>query len=135
MEWIQQNIFNILMAIIVLWVVWKRILAPKLSGVKKMTASDYLTQRDQPHTLLDVRSPSEWQSGHSPIAIHMPLGDVMTRMHELSKDKKLVVLCASGNRSAMAATKLAQAGFEDVYNFSGGMGAWQAAGLPIKKGC
>jgi rhodanese-related sulfurtransferase len=52
----------------------------------------------------------------------------------ISKDLPLVVICASGNRSAMAATKLANAGFEPVYNFSGGMGSWQAAGLPMKSG-
>jgi len=46
----------------------------------------------------------------------------------------LVVICASGNRSAMAATKLAKAGFEPVYNFSGGMGSWKSAGLPVKSG-
>jgi len=55
-------------------------------------------------------------------------------MGELATDKPFVVVCALGNRSALAATKLAQSGFENVYNFSGGMGSWKGAGLPVKMG-
>jgi len=134
MEWIQQNIVNILIGMLMLWLVWKRFIAPKLSGVKTMSASDYLNFRHEAHTLLDVRSLGEWESGHPSKAVHIALGEIKSRMGELAKDKPLVVVCASGNRSAMAATKLAQSGFDDVYNFSGGMGSWQAAGLPMKSG-
>jgi len=134
MEWIQQNIVNILIGVLIVWLVWKRFIAPMMLGVKSMSAADYHGFRKQEHTLLDVRSSSEWQSGHPSSAIHIDLSSISSRMHELAKDKPLVVICASGNRSAMAATKLARSGFEDVYNFSGGMGAWKAASLPTKKG-
>jgi len=134
MEWIQQNLVNILIGALVFWMLWKRLIAPKLSGVKSMSAADYMSFREQEHVLLDVRSAGEWESGHASQAIHIALGEIGSRMSELPKDKDLVVVCASGNRSAMAATKLAKAGFEPVYNFSGGMGAWQSAGLPMKTG-
>lgn len=134
MDWVQQNIGNILIGSFILWLLWKRLIAPRLSGVKSMSAADYHTFRNEKHTLLDVRSKGEWQSGHPSHAMHIELGEVSQRMHEIDKDKPLVVICASGNRSAMAATKLANAGFETVYNFSGGMGAWQSAGLPVKQG-
>ena len=134
MEWIEQNTGNILVAIVIGWLLWKRLIAPKLSGVKTMSAADYLAFRNEDHTLLDVRSSAEWQSGHPASAVHIELGDVLKRMHEIPKDKPLVVICASGNRSAMAATQLAKSGFEPVYNFSGGMGSWKGAGLPVKKG-
>jgi len=134
MEWIQQHIGNILIALAISWLIWKRFIAPKVSGVKSMRASDYHAFCDQAHTLLDVRSSGEWASGHPSTAIHIELGEIVQRMHELPKDKPLVVICASGNRSVMAATKLAKAGFDSVYNFSGGMGAWQSAGLPVKSG-
>lgn len=134
MDWIQQNIVNILIGGFVFWIVWKRFIAPKISGVKSMAASNYLSFRDQEHTLLDVRSLAEWESGHPSKAVHIALGEINSRISELAKDKPLVVICASGNRSVVAATKLAQAGFDDVYNFSGGMGSWQAAGLPVKAG-
>jgi len=134
MDWIQQNIVNIIIGTLVFWMLWKRLIAPKLSGVKSMSASDYQSFRHENHTLIDVRSDGEWQSGHPSHAIHIELGQVSQRMQEIPKDKPLVVICASGNRSSMAATKLANAGFEPVYNFSGGMGAWQSAGLPVKQG-
>ncbi|PCI43976.1 MAG: rhodanese [Proteobacteria bacterium] len=134
MDWIQQNIINILIGTFVCWILWKRFIAPKISGVKSMSASDYQHFRHEEHTLLDVRSLGEWESGHSGKAVHISLGEINARMDELAKDKPLVVICASGNRSVVAATKLAQAGFDDVYNFSGGMGSWLAAGLPVKSG-
>lgn len=134
MEWVEQHVGNILIAIVIGWLIWKRFIAPKLSGVKSMSISNYHVFRHEEHTLLDVRSTSEWESGHPSNAIHIELGEIFKRMNELSKDKPLIVICASGNRSAMAATKLANAGFAAVYNFSGGMGSWKGAGLPVKSG-
>jgi len=134
MQFMQQNAVYIFLALLIGWMLWQRVLAPKLSGVKSISAKNYMQMRNEPHTLLDVRQAGEWAAGHAGTAIHMPLGEVAKRMHELPKDKPLVVICASGNRSAMAATALAKSGFETVYNFSGGMGAWQGAGLPCKSG-
>jgi len=134
MDFLQQNSVNIFFGLLVGWILWKRLVAPKLSGVKSMSASDYKQLANQPHTLLDVRQQAEWVSGHANVAVHMPLGEIATRMQEITQEMPVVVICASGNRSAMAATKLAKAGFETVYNFSGGMGAWQGAGLPVKSG-
>jgi len=134
MAWIQENMINILIAALLAWMLWSRLLAPKLSGVKSMSASDYLNFRHENHAIVDVRSASEWQSGHPSQARHIPLGEVGKRMEELDKSQPIVVICASGARSSMAATQLAKAGFDTVYNFSGGMGSWQSAGLPTKKG-
>jgi len=131
MQFLQQHTSYILMALIIGWILWKRIIGPKLSGVKTISSSDYMQMRSESHTLLDVRQPGEWAAGHSGAAVHIPLGELSGRMHEIPQDKPVVVICASGNRSAMAATKLAKAGFETVYNFSGGMGAWRGAGLPV----
>jgi len=135
LQFVQQHAFNIAAALLVGWMLWRRLIAPRLSGVKTISASEYLQQmRDQAHTLVDVRQPGEWQSGHAKAAVHIPLGEVAGRMHEIPQDKPVVVICASGNRSAMAATRLAKAGFSSVYNFSGGMGSWQSAGLPVQSG-
>ncbi|MDQ6999814.1 MAG: rhodanese-like domain-containing protein [Mariprofundus sp.] len=134
MQFMQQNAVYIFLALFIGWMLWQRIIAPKLSGVKTISAGEYLQMRKQPHTLLDVRQPGEWASGHPKTAMHIPLGEVAKRMNEIEKDKPVVVICASGNRSAMAATALAKSGFATVYNFSGGMSAWQGAGLPLKSG-
>jgi len=134
MQFMQQNAVYIFIALLIGWMLWQRMIAPKLSGVKSISPSEYIKLRDQAHVLLDVRQPGEWQSGHAKVAVHIPLGEVTKRMHEIEQNKPVVVICASGNRSAMAATTLARAGFATVYNFSGGMGAWHSAGLPIRSG-
>ncbi len=133
-EWMQANGVYLFMAMLVGWMLWQRLLAPMLSGVKRLDAAEYLKMRSSEHVLIDVRSASEWASGHATKALHIPLGEITTRMREIPGDKPVVVVCASGNRSAMAATTLAKNGFSPVFNFSGGMGAWQAAGLPVKSG-
>jgi len=133
-DWMQANAVYLFMALLVGWMLWQRILAPMLSGVKKLDAAAYMKLRNNEHVLVDVRTPSEWASGHAPKALHIPVGDISRRMREIPEGKPVVVVCASGNRSAMAATALAKNGFDPVYNFAGGMGAWRSAGLPVKAG-
>jgi len=86
--------------------------------------------------VLDVREDSEWQQGHIPDAIHIPLGQLGSRLSELDaykgEDAPLVVACRSGNRSSMAAVRLRKAGFQSVYNLEGGTMAWQQAGMPLQ---
>ncbi len=132
MDWMQQHIVNILLFLFVLFLLWKRFLAPKFLGIKSISAADYHAFRKQDHTLIDVRSSAEWRSGHAAKAKHIELGSLQQQMQRIPKDKPVVLICASGNRSMMASVKLAKAGFKQVYNFSGGMGAWQAAGLPVQ---
>jgi len=132
MQFMQQYAVYIFIAVLISWFLWQRVIGPRLSGVKSLSAADYMQMRKQPHTLVDVRQPGEWQAIHATTAIHIPLGEVKQRMHEIPKDKTVVVICASGARSSMAATALANAGYSEVFNFSGGMGAWSSAGLPTK---
>ena len=80
--------------------------------------------------LLDVREPEEWDAGHAPGAVHIPLGELGARYTELDTDRPLFVICRSGNRSAHAARALAGAGW-DARNVSDGMSGWQAAGRPM----
>jgi rhodanese-related sulfurtransferase len=134
MDMIQQNFGYIVMGLFIAWMLWRRLIAPKLSGVASMSAGEYMQLRDQPHALVDVRSAGEWASGHAPNAVHIPLGELSGRQREIPATQPVVVVCASGNRSAVAATTLARQGFKPVYNFSGGMSAWQGAGLPVRTG-
>lgn len=83
--------------------------------------------------LIDVRSIGEWDSGHVPQAKHRFLGKLPENLHAISRDKPVVTQCESGMRSAVAASLLANAGF-DVINMSGGLGAWRDAGLPTEQG-
>jgi DMSO/TMAO reductase YedYZ molybdopterin-dependent catalytic subunit len=82
--------------------------------------------------LLDVREPNEWCIEHAPTAMLMPVGRVRTRQHELPRDRRIVVVCRSGGRSAAVTASLRRSGF-DATNLTGGMCAWAAAGLPVVK--
>jgi DMSO/TMAO reductase YedYZ molybdopterin-dependent catalytic subunit/rhodanese-related sulfurtransferase len=80
--------------------------------------------------LLDVREPGEWQSGHVAQAWLLPMGQVARHRSDLRQDRRIVVVCRSGGRSAAVAEALRSWGF-DAVNLSGGMTAWAVAGLPV----
>ena len=83
--------------------------------------------------VLDVRQPSEFQVGHIASAKLIPLDKLKQHLNELPKDKSILCVCQSGSRSGVAARQLRAAGYTTI-NLRGGMGAWQRAGLPVKKG-
>lgn len=80
--------------------------------------------------LLDVREPDEWQAGHAPDAVHVPLAALAASVDRLDKDQPIVAVCRVGGRSERAAAALLQRGY-DAVNLAGGMQAWQAAGMPV----
>lgn len=80
---------------------------------------------------LDVREPSEWQDAHIRDALHIPLGELAARLHELPQDLKLVAVCRSGSRSGLVVDALRQRGY-DIVNLAGGLLSWHAAGLPLE---
>jgi len=71
--------------------------------------------------VVDVRSSEEFRDGFYPGAVNIPVQDIARRLGELKKDKTVVLYCASGARSGMAARMLKQAGYADVIN-AGGLG-------------
>ncbi|MDT0446037.1 rhodanese-like domain-containing protein [Streptomyces johnsoniae] len=83
--------------------------------------------------LLDVREPEEWAAGHAEGALHIPIGQVVERLGEitaLASEGRLHVVCKVGGRSAQVTAYLVQQGL-DAANVDGGMHAWQAAGRPL----
>jgi rhodanese-related sulfurtransferase len=80
--------------------------------------------------VLDVRELHEWEAGHAPDAVHIPLGDLASRSGELPTDRVIVAVCKAGGRSARATLFLRERGF-DVHNYDGGMHAWAQAGGPM----
>ena len=78
-------------------------------------------------TVLDVRENSEWKSGHAPGAVHVALGNIDQAPKRLRRDRRVVVMCATGVRSRTAARRLRGFGY-DAASLSGGIGAWQRAG-------
>lgn len=80
-------------------------------------------EQGQSINLIDVREVDEVESGHIPGIIHIPLGLLEFRMHELNKNEPYVMVCRSGGRSGSATKFLESQGF-DVSNMAGGMLAW-----------
>ena len=87
----------------------------------------------EPPLVIDVRERWEYEDGHVPGAVLMPLGELRARLGELKPEKPVAVICASGSRSQSAAALLAQKGFATVYNVNGGTFAWQQARLPLER--
>ncbi len=84
---------------------------------------------------VDVREEKEFSGGYIANAVHIPLSQLNDRIAELDKYKgrPVVAYCRSGNRSFSAGGKLRKAGFDAVYNLTGGILAWQNANLPITR--
>lgn len=106
----------------------------RLSGMKAVdpVQATQLSNRENA-IFLDIRDDGEYGGGHIPEAIHIPISQLPDRIGELNKHKDCPVIayCRSGNRSNGAGSVLKKHGFENVYNLSGGIAAWQKASLPV----
>jgi rhodanese-related sulfurtransferase len=100
----------------------------------EVSAADALALREAGAFILDVRQPDEWAAGHIPAATLIPLGELASRVAEVPKDRQVVVVCRSGNRSAQGRDVLLGAGFPSVTSMAGGMNDWAAAGYPTESG-
>lgn len=83
--------------------------------------------------ILDVREQDEWDAGHIPGALFIPMSEIQGRLSEVPKDKTVIVQCRSGNRSSQVTDYLVQQGFTNVHNMAGGIKAWESAGLPVEQ--
>ena len=92
-------------------------------------AASRLTAADKP-VIVDVRNPAERAKKHLDNSLHIPLGRLRERLAEIP-DRPVFVYCAGGYRSSIAASLLQQSGRTRVSEIAGGIGAWEAAGLPV----
>jgi len=136
MDFVLQNIWLILLAAVSGFMLLGGGLFGRLSGVKQVGPQEAVQLFNHEDALvLDVREPSEWSDGHIAKAKHIPMGKLKDRLSELEKfkDKPIIAVCRSGNRSGSACGVLKKAGFENLHNLAGGMQAWEQAGLPREK--
>ena len=83
--------------------------------------------------IVDVRSVSEFEEGHLPQAVNVPLTGILDNLNQVPRNgKDLLVSCRSGGRSFVAATLLQARGFDSVINLAGGFTAWRMSKLPIE---
>lgn len=81
--------------------------------------------------LVDLRGETEYNTGHIAKADNIFIGTLPQNLNKVSKDKKVVIHCQSGDRSTIAYSILAKNGFTNVVNFSGGMNEWVNEGEPV----
>jgi len=92
------------------------------AGFEAAMTGDYL--------LLDVRTQAEYDAGHIDGSMLIPHTELADRLDEVEGYDKVLVYCASGNRSVAASQILIDAGFKEVYNLKGGYAGWQAYKQP-----
>lgn len=84
--------------------------------------------------IVDVREPHEWDQGHIPDAIHIPMDQVRDRLDEIPDADTVIFQCRSGGRSDRVAKRVRSDLDAEVANLSGGILAWERAGLPVETG-
>jgi len=134
MDFIQQNLMWVgLAAVSGGMLLWQSFSGPGGKNITVAEATLLINRQDA--VIVDVRETAEWSAGHIQNARHMALGHLAGRLSELEKfkDAPLILVCASGNRSGHACRRLQKAGFQQVFNLSGGMRAWGDAGLPLTR--
>jgi rhodanese-related sulfurtransferase len=104
---------------------------PAVPTLKPVEVQEKLKYGNRPF-LLDVREKQELRAGYISGAKSIPLGQLNRRMKELPKNREIVCVCRSGNRSRSAARQLIAAGYS-ASNMKGGMLAWEWSKLPLKK--
>ena len=114
---------TILLGIAALWLVIKLFGFLGRLGIKQITPKDLDQKKGM--VILDVRTDKEYEGGHIPGAVHVPLSDIGDKVKKLKKDKELVVYCQSGNRSIWAIKRLMGMGYTNLFNLKGGYHAWK----------
>jgi len=107
--------------------------AEELAGVPELTAAQLAAALGTlPHgiCLIDVREPVEFEAGHLPAAINLPLGELEREMGRIPRQGTIVFLCRSGVRSRRACALALRAGIEDARQLAGGLLAWRATQQP-----
>jgi glyoxylase-like metal-dependent hydrolase (beta-lactamase superfamily II)/rhodanese-related sulfurtransferase len=100
---------------------------PHLVNSTRQVSPNQLSESDlSKYVVLDVRAVGEWTSGHLPHSMNIPVPELPERFAEVPRDKDILVHCASGYRSSIAASLLEQHGFTRVTELAGGYAAWAA---------
>ncbi|MCU0502175.1 MAG: rhodanese-like domain-containing protein [Anaerolineae bacterium] len=98
----------------------------------EVSVAEAAKKRDAGAFILDVRTLEEWNEYHVPGSTLIPLDELPKRVAEVPKDKEVVVVCRSGNRSATGRDVLLKAGYPQVTSLAGGLTTWRSAGKPVE---
>jgi rhodanese-related sulfurtransferase len=104
-----------------------------LSSVSQVMAPEVAADlaKAGPPFLLDVRAPREWAARHIEGSRNLPLNRLRDHLGDIPRDRSIIVHCAGGYRSSIAASLLQQQGITRLLEMTGGLAAWDAASLPV----
>ena len=101
--------------------------------IREVRASDAVNNPEPGVIYYDCREPNEYALGHIPGAVFLPRGNLETKVEAvLPRNKTILVYCASGNRSALAADTMQQMGYTDVASMADGFRGWVDAGGEVE---
>jgi len=136
LHFLQNNIWTVLIAltsgVMLLW----SFFGNRLRGIKEIDLVAAMQRINHQNALvLDVREQNEYDAGHIINSKLIPAGKLLERIGELEKyrERPIIVLCRSGQRSSSACAVLGKQGFTQAHTLSGGILAWQKASLPLEK--
>ncbi len=108
--------------------------AVKRTPALEISVAQAAARQEKGSFLLDVREPDEWAVSHLSGSTLIPLGELEKRVAEVPRDREIVVVCRSGNRSKAGRDILIAAGYAEVTSMAGGLLAWKAEGHPTVTG-
>jgi rhodanese-related sulfurtransferase len=136
LQYLQNNLMMVMVLVSSgLMLLWS-LFGNKIRGIKEVDATgavQLINHKDA--FVLDVREQKEYDEGHLLNAKLIPLGKLTERIGELEnyRERPVLVVCGSGQRSLHATAKLTKQGFTQAYNLAGGVAAWKKANLPVAK--
>jgi rhodanese-related sulfurtransferase len=136
LQFLQNNIWTILIALTSGAMLFWSFFGNRLRGIQEVEHIAAMQLMNHKNALvLDVREQGEYDSGHILSSKHIPLGKLGERLGELEKyrERPVIVVCRSGQRSSSACALLGKKGFTQALNLNGGITAWQKASLPLEK--
>jgi len=136
MEFVIHNWYLFVALIVVVYLLASEPAMLKAHNIKLLNVHDTLRlMNDKATVVVDVREPKEFAEGHMPHTRNIPVGKLAERWGELadSKEKPVVLVCRTGNRSKKGAITLAKLGFKELYSLNGGVMDWQKDNLPLEK--
>jgi hydroxyacylglutathione hydrolase len=107
-------------------------LLKRTDRITALTLHEQLSSKNPP-LVLDVRTESEWKQSRIHGSVNIPLNQLSERLHEVPRDQKMVVQCATGYRSSIASSILEKNDFSNLADLVGGISAWESAKLDTVK--
>ncbi len=136
-EFIAQNWYLFLALVVIVFLIAMEPMRKRASGVKPISAIE-LPQliSHESGVVVDVGEPNEFKNGHIPNAMNIPVAQLDSNIKKLQKhkEKPVILICRTGQRSTKAANILKKQEFTNLYTLTGGLAAWQKENLPLEKG-